>query len=218
MRKTRNIKGIIYRIFNSRATDKIIHLINTKGSKEAMLAKGARKPTSRKSSAIEIGNLINAKIVDGYSLPILQDIKIDNEYKHWKDSIEGITSIQFIFEILGHFCYEESEENELFRDLQETLESNNKDYFFILSILLLKVLESTGHSPSVIQGESEAEYDERLLKTQKFILKTNIYNALRVNLSLEEKKKMLKLHVEWVEQIIERELKSKPILYNILKI
>ncbi len=217
MRKTRNAKGIIYRIFNSGAYDKVLYLVNEKGEKESMLAKGARKPSSKKASSIEIGNYVETKIIDGYAVPILQDIKTLNEYKQWKKNIESITSLQFIFEIVNFFCYEETSENQLYISLKDTLDSESSDYIFLTGIFLLHILNVTGHTPLEVQEESDSN-NSRITKTQMFIIKTNIQNALRVNLSLEEKKKMLKLHVEWVEEVVERNLKSKQILYSILKI
>lgn len=220
MRKTRNIRGIIYRIFNSGDSDRIIHLINTNGSKEAILVKNGRKQTSRKSQSLEIGNLASLKVVDGYAVPILSDIKLINENLYWKNDLEKITSIQFIFEVLNYFCIEESEDRALFKTINDFLELKSEDLIFLLSITLLQIMEISGNTPLTAQSsENDSdEIPERIQKTQAFIIRSDIKTALRVNLTELEKKKMLKLHVRWIEEIIERNLKSKPILYSILKI
>ena len=219
MRKTRNIKGIIYQIFNSGASDKVFYIINLKGSKLVVLAKGARKQNSKKSPSIEIGNMVILKIIDGYNISILEDIKVINSFNIWKKNIFSITTLQFIFEVISYFCHEEQDEEDLYSLLLEVLNSSSEDFIFILSIFLLKILEVSGHTPLWAQlGHDSNLYSDRIQKTQKFILQTSLSNSLRVKLSLGEKKKMLKLHVNFIENVIDKNLKSKLILFNILKI
>jgi hypothetical protein len=59
--------------------------------------------------------------------------------------------------------------------------------------------------------------EERIYKTQRYMEKHGIRDILRINLTREELIKMLKLHIRWIELVIEKELKSKKIIFSILK-
>ncbi|MCA9381376.1 DNA repair protein RecO [Candidatus Dojkabacteria bacterium] len=220
MRKTKNFEGILFRLYNSGAADKIAIIINKSGSKLVLLAKGAKKSTSKKSSYLEIGNYIKGSYLDGYAVPILNEVNIISEFSVWKKSVTGAVAIQFLCEVMDKFCIEEHDDKQLFLTFEETLKAFSEARLkMLLAIFCLKILDISGHTPETAQIELEetGNLSERLIKTQKFILKSPIELALKVNLTDQEQEKMLQLHVNLIEEILEYPLKSKSILFNIMK-
>lgn len=208
----------MYRIYNASHDDKIVNVITDEGSKHASLIKGARKPNSKKSSFLEMGNLLTIKSIEGYAIPIVTDLSVSNEHSHWKKDYKSSIALQFMCDVVDKFCFESMEEKKLFSVFRDALESNlPSEVIYICAIFAIKILEATGHEPNFDEIDLE-KVDDRIVKTQKFILRSDFKNSLRVNLSPDEKKKMLKLHVTWIENAIEKELKSRKVLYSMLDI
>jgi DNA repair protein RecO len=236
--------SIIFRMYDSGLNNKVVAMISSKGSRLTTYAKSLKSAKSKKSSSIEFGNLVSAKVIHGYNIPILGDVKVLNENRIWKKDLESINLLQMMCEVIDKFVFEEAEEPQIFEIFKETLESANGNKIFSTAIFLLKILLVTGNLPklneSVDTGEDLApesifisndqagfvsdtspinygKVEERIYKTQRYMEKHGIRDILRINLTREELIKMLKLHIRWIELVIENELKSKKIIFSILK-
>jgi DNA repair protein RecO len=117
----KTIKGIIFKTHNSGLSDKIVNLILENGERKSYLAKSSRKGTSRKLSSLEIGNLVKVKFVEGYNIGIISDVKIENEFIHWKKDYKAMIYLQFICEIIDKFVHENIEEQALYDTLVSVL-------------------------------------------------------------------------------------------------
>jgi len=149
MNQTRNIKGIIYKMYNSGSADKVINLIDEQGHKNVLLAKGVKKPTSRKAFSIDLGNYLQCKVVDGYALPLVTEVKLLDEFAHWKKDFKKMIVLQFFCEVIDKFCFEENTDAALFKILYNTLKIETDRSVYLADIFILKVLETTGHLPKI---------------------------------------------------------------------
>jgi len=248
MNQTKNFKGIIYKIFSSGPADKVVYLIDEEGRKNIFIAKGVKKQNSKKAYAIDLGNYLDIKIVEGYAVPILVETKALNEFTSWKKEYNRIILLQFFCEVIDKFCFEENKDAELFKVFYNTLILTTDKIFYQSAVFLLKILNSTGNLPQlnecVVTGEelsiSNIYYSQdhigylskkasnniqeplelisdRIIKTQKYIIDHSFQEALRVSLTKEEEVKMLLIEINWIENIIEKNLKSKEILLSILR-
>lgn len=147
--KSHNIKGIIYRIYNSGQSDKIINVIDQDGSKNTLLAKGAKKSTSRKSHSIELCNLVEVKGLEGYQIPIITEIKVQNEFIEWKSNNTGMLVIQLFCEVIDKLCYENNKDKNLYSIMFEVLNNFNNNILLLTNIFLLKAIWHTGSMPSI---------------------------------------------------------------------
>ncbi len=244
MKPISSIEGIIYRIFDSNAADKVICVLDTDGNRKSLLAKGAKKQKSRKSHSIDLGNHVKVKIVEGYNVPIISEIKLVSENNIWKSDLTCLIGLQTLCEIIDKFAIEENNDPRIYKIFEGVLgleEINNLE--LTLSIFILQILLVSGHLPKLnecietgiaissetalykpgVVGYTSLEnnatkVDPRLFKTQRFIEKSGLYSSLRIGLNHEESLKLLKLHMDWLETTIEKELKSKRILFETLSI
>lgn len=154
MRTSKSVKGIVYRIYNSSASDKIINIIDIKGRKISILCKGVRKPNSRKSYSIDLGNQIQANIVEGYAIPLLTEVKLTNEFRHWKNDIQSITILQFMCEIVDKFAFDDNPDFALYQLFFDILNSKTERPLFAAAGFCLEVLKITGHLPDLDQSIS----------------------------------------------------------------
>ncbi|MDQ7020527.1 MAG: DNA repair protein RecO C-terminal domain-containing protein [Candidatus Dojkabacteria bacterium] len=182
-------------------------------------------------------------ITKGYAVPIIGEVKILNEFVQWKKDYNSLVFLQFVCEVLNFFIFEENKDPEVFTLVYDLLNVDVTNKAFSVSVFLLKLLQLSGNISNLdISIESERElnsdnayiipgrigYSEkseiinlekissRIYKTQRFILNEKFTKLLLINLSQQEIVKMLKLHLDWIELVTERELKSKKILYQIL--
>lgn len=154
MRTSKSIKGIVYRIYNSSASDKIINIIDVKGRKISVLCKGVRKPNSKKAYSIDLGNLVQASIVEGYAIPLLTEVKLINEFREWKNEIKKITILQFMCEIVDKFAFDDNPDFELYQLFHDVLNTNTDRSLFAAAGFCLEVLKITGHLPDLDQSIS----------------------------------------------------------------
>ncbi len=245
MKPTTTIKGYIYRVFDSGASDKVINIIDTNGSKKSFIAKGVKKQFSRKSHSIDLGNFVKAKIVEGYNVPIVSDVELLSDLRQWKKDFVCLTALQLICEIINNFCFEENHDPRLFKTVSNILGLEDlSDITLIMLIFIVQILDITGNLPDlstcVITGEKLLEdqifiledhvgyvsnqkgmmltkIDSRFVKAQKFVLKTGLFSSLKLSLDSEEKLKLLNIHISWLETLLEKKLKSVRIFIKALE-
>lgn len=152
MRTSKQSKGIIYRIYNSSASDKIISIIDNKGKKITLIAKGVRKPNSKKAYSIDLGNYIQTSLVEGYNIPILTEVKLLNEFRNWKNDINRITILQYLCEVIDKFSLDENPDYPLFQLFYDVLNTNTDKPLLAAAGFSLEVLKITGHLPELAQS------------------------------------------------------------------
>lgn len=238
-----NIKGIIYRIYNSGVADKIIYLLDEDGQKSSALAKGVKKQNSKKAHSIEIGNYVKANLLGGYSTPIITEISLLNEYSYWKDNLRKITTLQFICEVIDNFAFEENSDKNLFNLFQEILLTKSENTTMILSYFIIKLLDKSGNLPEInfyvntgnpiIVGEgyfsennigyvtkdassNQNQVNPLIYKSQRFLLNSTLLNCLKLSLEPELTKVMFRIHLSWLTQVLGKKLKSLDILLKVL--
>ncbi len=248
MTQTKNLNGIIYRLYNSGQSDKILHIVDKEGKKVSLLAKGIKKPGSKKAHSIDIGNHIQAKVVEGYNIPLLTEVNLLNEFSKWKQDYQRMIFLQFFCEVIDKFAYEENHHEELFDLFFNVLNSKSEKTLLLASTFLIKLLNITGHLPPLNQcvvtskalsaeevyylvdhvgyvsdevisriGINADKVSERVVKTQKFLIEQSFNNAVKVQLTAEEEKRMFLIELNWVENVLDQKLKSKAMVLNTIK-
>lgn len=142
--RSQNLKGIIYRIYSSGQSDKVIYVIDTDGSKNTLLAKGVKKSTSKKSHSIELCNLVQAKVLEGYNLPLITEIKTIDEFNLWKTNDIGILLIQLFCEVIDKLCYENNKDKNLYNIFLDTLNHFDQNILLLANAFMLKAIWHTG--------------------------------------------------------------------------
>jgi DNA repair protein RecO len=236
---TKTTQGIIIKISDSKEADKIIKMIGQNGEKITFLAKGVKKMASRKAHALELGNLVKISLNHKYNIPLLIEIKLLSEPLSWKISFESLIFLQMVCEILDLISTEDFGDKRIFYYSKQVLYTTKNKLKFNVAIWILYILQLTGNlgdlKKSVISGlpikhnsvatmpgiigyisakESSVskKLESQIIKTQLFSLKTNIYAANRINLNERLITAMLNLHLDWLEIIIEKPLKTRKLL------
>lgn len=226
----------VIRKFNSGEADLILHLLDEQGIKVPCVAKGAKKPTSRKAHAIELLNLIDLKFSESNKgLPIIAELKLKQEPTLFKSSLVGIMWLQLIAEIIGFFAQEGQEQPALYRNLENLLNvKSDKSLPLLAAGFLLRLMYINGDIPNLnrdLESDSKLTAAEniyanpeqpgyvlkqpypglepipnRLLKTQLFMLQYDFQQLQKIDLSLPEQIQLLQLHHDWFRHTIGKEL------------
>lgn len=238
--KTNRFSGIITGMYNSKDTDRVVQILERNGSKLFALAKGVRKPKSRKAHSIDLGNFVSITAIDGYAVPIINEVKLLNEFSPWKTTYEAITSLQLICEIVSFFAQEGNEHTVFFDITNQTLNFDELPEITIaLSFFIINILQNSGDLPDLKQSSISNKSIEieklsihpqivgfingnenqlavslstRIAKSISFMISNTIADSLKLELSDEEKYIVLNLLLDWVELILEKPLKTRSLL------
>ena len=136
-------------MYQSGAEDKVVRILEESGRMNSVLAKHTKR-SSKKSSTLELGNYVTLKIINGYALPIVSEIKIINEYRLWKLEYTDIFILQLLCETIGYFCVEDVDEPALFELLSSSFQAIEQfDSQKIAMGFLIKLLQLSGNLPKL---------------------------------------------------------------------
>jgi DNA repair protein RecO (recombination protein O) len=192
--RSNTTRGIIYRIYSSGQSDKVLNIINTDGSKTSLLAKGAKKSTSRKAHSIELCNQVEIKIIEGYQIPIISEIKVLNEFIDWKNNDAGMLLAQLFCEIIDKLCFENNVDKNLYNIFFESLKNSHINKLITANAFILKAIWHTGSINSIVLSAVSG----------KALNAEDVYftNQLAGYVSKEDLNKNIELHGESIKPVI----------------
>ena len=126
------IEGIILKRIRFGEADLLLTVFTPHHGKCRLLAKGARKITSKKGGSLELFNLIKANVAKGRNLDLITEVEAIETFKIWKKNLKKVArayqfceivdklsaegapsqvTFELLKNILGSLCSEESEES-----------------------------------------------------------------------------------------------------------
>lgn len=244
MNNSKSDKGIIYRVYNSGASDKLVYVLNQKGERTKYLAKGVKRSTSKKGHSIELTNYVNLKGVEGYGVPILTEVKIIEEFIDWREDFNSMTTAMMACELIDKVSYEENPDTSVFNLFYEFLKSGFANPLLSVSYLMINLMEINGFLPEIsssVTSQSKLsadniyfsdnivgyvndrdvqkldygkKVDSQIPKIQKFMTRNSIQKCLKLTLSKEINMELFKISLRWFENSIESKIKSAQIFLN----
>lgn len=222
MSKSSSISGIIFRYYNSGASDKVACLIQENGSRINVLFKGVKNEKSKKAGFLEIGNFLDIKVVEGFGLPIVSDASFRKENTNWRVDMNRVFFLEMACEIIDKTCVEEQEHLESFYCFKDFIEIGYTDLIFSISILIIKTLEEINHNDNFLDQMSKFAVSDpddntriRIVKSVKFILNNSLKKSVRIDLTNNEKVFLFDILLNYFESNIKK-LKSSSIVRKIL--
>lgn len=238
--KSTHAKAIIIKLNNSKDADKLVHLVKRNGEKISVLAKGVRKQSSRKAHTIDLANYVSIHLAEGYQVPILTESKLLDEHIIWKTSFLSLVLLQLICEILYYFAQEGAQNPSFFQITHTVLKTQNESFlksaFIYFAVNILNEsgnlgdfkkstltgkdidLKNAAYVDSLIglinleESEFAQKIDSRLVKILQFYKKNTLSDCLKIKLDFADQARLLNLVLDWVELVIEKELKARKLL------
>jgi DNA repair protein RecO (recombination protein O) len=166
------VRGFVLNSFSYAEADKIVQLYTLQLGRVKAIAKGARKPKSKLSSAIDLftesGFSLHKK--PSADLYLLSQAKVIKGYSELKKDLRTITALQVLADLLIQSLHDTEPHPEIYSLLKETLSalgerSGNGE--LVLVAFALKFLDLLGHP---IELETCAECGTSLGRKKAFLI------------------------------------------------
>ena len=109
-------KAIVLRSIDYQGSSKIITVLCQSNGKIALIAKGGKKPKSKLSGTIEVGNILEATYYykDSRSIQTLSDASILYQSLNFRKDFERASILYSTLELISQLTHENEENDELF--------------------------------------------------------------------------------------------------------
>ena len=136
-------EGIVIAKRDFSDADRIFVIFTRSRGKASFIAKGVRKPKSRKRGLLETGNVITFAYADSRSIPIITEVELIKSHAGLRKSLTKISVAYFLCESVGRVT-EEHEQNgavyelllNTFQNLENTTKLKSLRYKFIHNLLV----------------------------------------------------------------------------------
>lgn len=172
-------QGVVLSCKNFGEADRILKIYTKDFGKISCLAKGVRRPRSKKGGHLETGNWCKVFIAKGKNLDLLTEVELKKAFGIEDFKVEKANKIYHILELVDSLTQENHKNEELFILLIRYLAKieTEKDFDFVSSVFKVKLLTLLGffsaknlkesNSRKVLAALEEGEYFD-LKKKLKF--------------------------------------------------
>ncbi|MFC1625541.1 DNA repair protein RecO [Patescibacteria group bacterium] len=108
---------------NFSEADRILSVYSKSHGRISLIAKGVRRPKSRKRGHIEVFNIIKFQAANGHTLDIVTEAEIITHYKKIRKSLKKVSLAYYICEVIGKITKEGEENKKLFELIKDTLDN-----------------------------------------------------------------------------------------------
>lgn len=115
-------EGIILGRKNFGEADRIISIYSKHFGRLSLLAKGVRRPTSRKRGHIEIFSRINFQATSGKGMDIMTEVDVVDDFPQIRASLKKVSLAYYFCEVIGKITHEGEENIELYNLILENFE------------------------------------------------------------------------------------------------
>ncbi len=206
---------IILKQIKINESDKLLTLLGEKKGRFVAIVKGAQRPTSKKTSIIDIGAEFSAMFAKGKNIDLLVDAKRIGYLSNINNSLIKSALLFYILELADKFFIDASRAYKSFTLLKQTLNTLNKlsendliDKRFLLAFLV-NILTLEGILDENI-------LDSKNKKIIKFIQKYELIDILKLKLENSNINNLTNILQKQIDNFLHTKLKSKEYLFNIL--
>lgn len=154
-------QGLILGRRNYGEADRILSVYTKEQGRVAYMARGIRKPKSRKRGHLEIFSLVNLGVNTSRGLDLISEAEIINDFPGIRKSLNKVALAYYFMEVVGKITHEGEKNEELFDFIINTLnklelENGLKEQ---RSLFIKNILTILGYWP---EGKIMNEHDKVL--------------------------------------------------------
>jgi DNA repair protein RecO (recombination protein O) len=145
------VEAIIIRRRDWGEADRLLTLYTREQGKNQAVAKGARKPASRKAGHLELFTRVHLLIARSRSIDIITQAETIDAYRRLRESLEASTWAHYFAELLDRFTGEAEQDESLFNLLSSSLTwlCESQDLRLVARYYELHLLELAGFRPEL---------------------------------------------------------------------
>lgn len=204
-------EGVILNKRNIFEADRLLSIYTRDFGKVKCIAKGARRPRSKKSGHIELGNWCKIFIAKGKNIDILTEVELKKAFgiKHFSE--DKANRIYHLLELVDKLTEDHHKNAEVFYLLISFLQkaAQEENFMLVSSIFKAKLLSYLGFFSATALPNSKSKLLLELLEKKDFAKISSIVN-------LEEKThlKLLSFLDSIIENLTQSKLKTTRFLYE----
>jgi DNA repair protein RecO (recombination protein O) len=165
------VEAIVIRHNDWGEADRLLGLFTRELGKIRAVAKGIRKPRSRKAGHLEPFTRSNLLLARGRDLHIVTQAETVNAYAPIRDDLVLLGYASYIMELLDRFTYEEGENRSLYRLLTNTLERLSSGYnpTLVVRYFEIRLLDLLGFRPHLFtcaKCETEIKAEDQFFSSE----------------------------------------------------
>jgi DNA repair protein RecO (recombination protein O) len=151
--RTLRVEGVVLRHSDWGEADRLVWLYTLELGKVRAIAKGVRKPRSRKAGHLEPFTRATVLLARGREIPIVTQADTVDPYLALRDDLLRATYASYAVELLDRFTYEEGENRSLYHLLVDTLARLVRldDLDFVLHYYEIRLLDLMGFRPQLFE-------------------------------------------------------------------
>lgn len=115
-------EGIVIARRNFGEADRILVLYTKNFGKVSLIAKGIRRPKSKKRGHLEVFNNIKFQAVSGRGLDIITEAEVTDDFSEIRKSLKKISLAYYLMEVTGRITHDGEEKTEVYDLLLKTLQ------------------------------------------------------------------------------------------------
>jgi DNA repair protein RecO (recombination protein O) len=150
--RSQRVEAIVLRHTDWGEADRLLWLFTREIGKVKVVAKGVRKPRSRKAGHLEPFTRVELLLAHGRDFLIVTQAEAKEAYLELRQDLVRVGYASYIVELLDRFTYEEGENFALYRLLSETLSRINieTDPAFAVRYYEVRLLDLVGFRPQLL--------------------------------------------------------------------
>ncbi len=154
-------EGIILAKKNFSEADKIFVVYSKEHGRISLVAKGVRRPKSRKRGHLEVFNNVRMQAVIGKGLDLMTEAEVIEDFKEIRNSLKKVSLAYYFVEVIGRITHEHQQNEELYDLLLGYLRRLKTENLLkkLRTSFVTDVLVLLGYWPI---GESLTDVDEKL--------------------------------------------------------
>lgn len=119
--------GIVLTRRNFSEADRILSIYSKNHGRVSLLAKGVRKPESKKRGHIEVFNLISFQAARGKGLDLITEAEIKRGFNEVRKDLKKVALAYYFMEVIGRTTHEGEPHPELYKNILENLKKLGKE-------------------------------------------------------------------------------------------
>jgi len=146
------LEAVVLRHIDWGEADRLLSLFTLERGKQRAIAKGVRKPHSRKAGHLEPFTRVSLQLARGRDLSIITQAEALDLFMVLREDLLLTTYTAYVVELLDRFTYEEGENQALYRLLVNTLDRLRKqgDLDVVVRYFEMRLLDYVGFRPQLV--------------------------------------------------------------------
>ncbi len=170
--RSQRVEAIVLKHSDFGEADRLLTLYTREQGKLRAIAKGARKPRSRKAGHIEPFTRVSLQLAQGRNLHIVTQAESREHYAALSEDLLSLGYASYVVELLDKFTYDGEENRAIYRLLRDTLQRLSQEHQaeIVVRYYEIRLLDLLGFRPELqkcLNCDKEVQAEDQYFSKQQ---------------------------------------------------